>query len=73
MGEGLNTYAFTTEVSVVKLNRTAEPVGAVALGHGSVDLVVQQPGRGVSHPQDVVYPSLAVTSLQVKHLDQLFR
>ena len=27
----------------------------------------------VSHPQDVVYLSLAMTSLQIKHLDQLFR
>ena len=29
--------------------------------------------RLLSHPQDVVYLSLAVTFLQVKHLDQLFR
>ena len=29
--------------------------------------------RLVSSPQDVVYLSLAVTSLQINHLDQLFR
>ena len=30
-------------------------------------------GGEVISPQDVVYLSLAVTSLQINHLDQLFR
>ena len=38
-----------SEVSVIKLHRAAELVGGVLRGHGPVDLLMQQPGRGVTH------------------------
>jgi hypothetical protein len=43
--------ALTTEVGVVQLHRATQLAGRFLLGHRVVDLVVQQPGRGVAHPQ----------------------
>ena len=43
--------AFATQVGVVKLNRAVQAMSAVLLGHGAVDLLVQQPRRGVADTQ----------------------
>lgn len=40
----------TAQVGVVKLDCAAQAMAFVLLGHGPVDLVVQQPSRGVAHP-----------------------
>ena len=48
---GLATSALATEVGIVELDGPAQAVGVLALGHGAVDLLVQQPGRGVAHPE----------------------
>ncbi len=47
----LTARASTTEVGVVQLHRTAQPACRLLPCHGVVDLVVQQPGGGVPHPQ----------------------
>ena len=41
----------TAQVGIVKLDRAAQAMVFVLLGHGPVDLVVQQPSRGVSRYQ----------------------
>ncbi len=43
--------ASTIEVGVVQLYGTAQQSGSLLAGHGVVDLVVQQPGGGVTHAQ----------------------
>ena len=45
---GLAAGALATEVGIVKLDRTAESISAVLLGHGAVDILVQQPSNGVT-------------------------
>jgi hypothetical protein len=47
----LASRTLTTEVGVVYLHRTAEQPSGFLARHGAVDLVVQQPGRGVAHAQ----------------------
>lgn len=47
----LAARALPTEVGVVELDGAAEAMGTVLLGHGPVDLLVHQPGRGVAHAE----------------------
>ena len=46
----LAARALTTEVGVIDLDLTTEAMCAVLPGHGATYLLVQQPGRGVAHP-----------------------
>ena len=46
---GLTAGALAAEVGIVKLDHSAESMGAVLPGHGAVDLLVQQPSSGVTH------------------------
>lgn len=46
---GLAARALATEVGIIDLHGAFEPVAALACGHGTVDLVVQQPGGRVAH------------------------
>ena len=48
---GLVSGSLSTEVDVVQLHGTAEQPGRLLAGHGVVELVVQQPSRGVAHAQ----------------------
>ncbi len=45
------TRALSSEVGVIQLHEAIQPVRCLLVRHGSVDLVVQQPGGGVAHPQ----------------------
>jgi hypothetical protein len=47
----LASSALTTEVGVVQLHRAPQSARSLLSCHGVVDLVVQQPGGGVAHPQ----------------------
>ena len=46
---GLAASALATEVGVIDLNLTTQAMGAFLLGHGVIDLLVQQPSRSVAH------------------------
>ena len=46
----LATRPLTPQVGIVKLDSAAQVMDCILLGHGPVDLVVQQPSRGVAHP-----------------------
>ncbi len=48
---GLADRALTAEVRGAELDGRAQAVGVLALGHGAFDLLLQQPGRGVAHPE----------------------
>ena len=45
---GFTAGAFATEVGIVELDLTAEPLDAVLLGHCAVELLMQQLGCGVA-------------------------
>lgn len=47
----LAARSLTAEVSIVELDGPAQAVDVLALGHGAVDLLVQQPGSGIAHPE----------------------
>lgn len=48
---GLATSALAAEVGAVQLHSATQATGAVLLGHGAVDSLVQQPRLGVTHAQ----------------------
>jgi len=48
---GLATRALTAEISVVQLHGATQAVGAVLLGHGAVDSLMQQPRGGLADAQ----------------------
>jgi hypothetical protein len=43
--------ALSTEICVVQLHRAVQQVGGFPVGHGEVDLLVQQPRGGIAHAQ----------------------
>ena len=48
---GFTASALPAEVGIIELNGAAQTMGSVLQGHGTVDLLVQQPGRGIAHPE----------------------
>ena len=47
----LATRALSTEVGVVQLDRAGQLVSGLLIGHRAVDLLVEQPRRGVAHSE----------------------